>query len=216
MKHVRKGYTPAEKFSDATIHILGVTWALVGVFALIPLAVFWSGERSVILATMVYGLCMLAMLAVSATYHMSPPGEWHELLQKLDHSAIYIKIAGTYTPFAILSGAPVWMLVMLLWGGACIGILLKMLAPNRFIPLALGLYIAMGWSGVAVGEFVAALRPEALYLMLFGGVLYTGGVVFFLWEDLPFHKTIWHALVLLATVLVYAALVTELAGARTI
>jgi hemolysin III len=208
-----QGYSRAERVSDATIHVLGVSTALVGVLVLIPLAIFWSGEVLVVVGAAIYAAALLVMLGASAFYHMTPREDWKPILRRLDHSAIYIKIAGTYTPFMMLSGVGPGLLLICLWVAAFFGAGLRILAPNRFVWLGLALYLAMGWSGVLVGaEMVSGLSPTAFMLMIFGGVIYTVGVAFFLWEGLRFHNTIWHGFVLVATAFFYAALVIELAG----
>ncbi|MDH3265177.1 MAG: hemolysin III family protein, partial [Paracoccaceae bacterium] len=129
--------------------------------------------------------------------------------RRLDHSAIYLKIAGTYTPLTLISGHGLGLTVAL-WGAALAGVALKVIAPWRFRWAALALYLAMGWAGaVAGGPLVQTLPPEVTQLMLVGGLLYTAGVAFYLWERLPFHNTIWHAFVLVASLVFYAAVTTQ-------
>ena len=204
-------YSRAEKLSDATIHVIGVTSALVAVGVLITLVAAWRAEPSVLVGTVVYSVCLLLMLACSAAYHMTPWEEWKDLLRRLDQSAIYVKIAGTYTPFAVLAGSGAGFLAGI-WGAALAGLALKLLVPGRFISLGLALYLGMGWCGVVLGgDMIAGLSGTGFALMLAGGVIYTLGVIFFLWEALPFHNTIWHAHVLVATGIFYAAVVVEIA-----
>ncbi|MEM8788184.1 MAG: hemolysin III family protein [Pseudomonadota bacterium] len=207
----RDVYSRAEKLSDATIHVLGVTAALIAVSVLITLAAFLRPEPNVLFGTAVYGTGMLMMLTASAAYHMSPWAEWKDLLRRIDQSAIYVKIAATYTPFAILTGtAPIFLVGM--WLAAAVGFTLKMLAPERFELAALALYLCMGWAGVVLaGDLIASLTTATFILMLIGGIIYTVGVAFFIWERLPFHNTIWHAHVLVATGVFYAAVVVEVA-----
>jgi hemolysin III len=134
--------------------------------------------------------------------------DWSGVLKRLDHSAIYMKIAGTYTPFTLISGQGL-ALTAGLWGAACLGILLKVAAPHRFRWAGLALYLGMGWAGVvAGGALLAALPVPVVVLMILGGLLYTSGVVFYLWDRLPFHNTIWHVFVLAASVAFYAAVTT--------
>lgn len=207
-------YSRAEQVSDATIHVLGVGMGLIGAATLIPLAILWGGEARIIAAASIYAMALVAMLLASACYNMSAEeAAWKDWLRRIDHTAIYLKIAGTYTPFVILSGIAPGVTLMFLWTAAGIGGALRILAPGRYRWLCLALYLVMGWSGVVIGtEMFGGLGPTTFNLMLIGGLLYTGGVVFFLWESLPFHYTIWHAFVLVATIFFYTALVVELAG----
>jgi hemolysin III len=204
-------YSRAERLSDAAVHVMGVAAALLAVPVLISLAVLWRGDRPTILASSVYATTLVVMLTCSAVYHMSTSPAWKGLLRRMDHSAIYLKIAGTYTPFAVLTGAHAGPLLAILWGAAALGVGIKLFDPERFRFATLGLCLGMGWAAVIVGdEMLAGLSERTFALMLVGGLLYTGGVVFYLWEALPFHNTIWHAFVLAATAIFYAAVVIEL------
>lgn len=207
----RPGFTRAEKLSDATIHVLGLIWGLVAVSVLITLSAIWRDEPAIIAGTAIYGLCLIAMLGASAAYHLIPLEHWKDPLRRLDHSAIYIKIAGTYTPFALLAGSGATFLIGM-WGAALAGTILRVLAPNRFLTLGLILYLAMGWFGIFLGgELISSLTQTGFVLMLAGGVIYTLGVVFYLWDSLPFSTTIWHAHVLIATGFFYSAVMIEIA-----
>lgn len=203
---IRPDYSRAEWISDAVIHVFGLLLVLISVPVLVTLAAVLRGDAVSVAAVSVYGACLIAMIFFSALYNMAPRGRFTKLLQRLDHSAIYWKIAGTYTPFALLSGGQgVWLLGGI-WGAALAGTGLKLCSIRRFRWLALALYLGMGWAGVALGwPIIQGLPPATLWLMALGGVTYTLGVVFYLWESLPFHYTIWHAFVLLATAVFFAA-----------
>lgn len=206
-------YTRAEVLSDAAVHIAGLFAALVAVPVLVTLAAVWYGDRWTVIAAVVYGTSLLAMIACSAFYHLAPLPGWKGVLRRIDQSAIYVKIAGTYTPFAILSGTQVGLLLAGLWGVAIAGASLKLFGTERLRWLSVALYLAMGWAGVLVGgPMLAALTPTGYALIVVGGLVYTLGVVFFLWEQLPFHTTIWHVFVLAATCIFYAAVLVELSG----
>ncbi|MGB2892668.1 MAG: hemolysin III family protein, partial [Albidovulum sp.] len=202
--------SPTERLSDAVIHVAGLVVVLAAVPVLITVAAFLRGDLTAVLAVSVYGAALVAMILCSALYNMIAHPGWSRFLKRLDHSAIYVKIAGTYTPFTLLSGHGFWLLAGL-WGAALAGVGIKLVSPDRFRPLALGLYLAMGWAGLAAGgTFLATLSGPVMALILTGGVLYTVGVAFYLFERLPFHYTIWHVFVLAASLVFYAAVTLHL------
>ncbi|NRA99073.1 MAG: hemolysin III family protein [Rhodobacteraceae bacterium] len=204
-------YSRAERLSDASVHVIGLVSALMAVPVLITLAALWRGDAPAVVATSIYGVTLIAMLGFSALYHMGYRHRARWLYMRLDYGAIYFKIAGTYTPFVILSGGHGWMLLTGLWGAAIAGTSLRALAPDRFRWLALSLYIGMGWAGVVLGRpLLSTLSWPVLILMMVGGVIYTSGVAFFLSHRLPFHTTIWHAFVLAASGVFFAAVLVHL------
>lgn len=204
-------YSRAERLSDAVVHVTGLLAALLAAPVLVTLAAVWVGDVAVVAAALVYGVSLVAMLACSALYHMTPAPAWKQLLRRFDHSAIYLKIAGTYTPFAVLAGAAAVPLLAGLWGAAVAGISLRLFRETTSVWIGVVLYLAMGWAGVAFGgEILQGMSPAGFALMVAGGLMYTGGIVFFLWERLPFHTTIWHVCVLVATGIFYAAVMVEL------
>jgi hemolysin III len=139
------------------------------------------------------------------------------MLRRFDHSAIFLLIAGTYTPFITQMKASVesWVLFVGVWLTSMLGIALKILFPGRFDRLSVVLYVILGWSGVMAYESVFGTLPNStLWLLAAGGILYTLGVVFHLWENLRFHNAIWHAFVLVAAVCHYSAVLDCLVLAR--
>jgi hemolysin III len=208
----RPAYSRAEYVSDAVVHVAGLIGFAVAVPVLIGLTMGTRGDVASVAAASIYGATLIAMLLCSALYNMIKLPGWTWILRRLDHSAIFLKIAGTYTPFVAISGQGLGLLAGL-WGVALAGVGLKVFSPGRFRWLALALYLGMGWAGVvAGGALLAALPGPVVALMLGGGVLYTLGVGFHLWERLPFHNTIWHVFVLAATVLFYMAVVVHVMG----
>ncbi|RTL76706.1 MAG: hemolysin III family protein, partial [Bradyrhizobiaceae bacterium] len=155
-----------------------------------------------------YAAGLIAMLAFSAIYNLWPisPVKW--VLRRFDHSAIYVLIAATYTPFlAQMTDRRLGFLLMGgVWSVALIGIALKVFYPGRFDKLAVVLYLALGWSGVMAYDSIAAsLSSTTLWLIAIGGVLYSAGVIFHAWERLRFQNAIWHGFVLLAAACHYSA-----------
>ena len=213
----RREYSQAELAADAVIHVIGVVAALMSVPVLIALAATWRGDGAFVAAVAIYGATLVMMLALSASYNIAcirlTAGEALDWLRRLDHAAIYVKIAGTYTPFAVLAGGPVgrWLLIGV-WSGAMLGSAAKLIAPWGWERLSIMLCLALGWTIVlAIGPISAAVHELTLWLIGAGGVLYTIGVVFHVWEDLPFQNAIWHLFVLVASFVFYAAVVVEIA-----
>lgn len=206
-------YSRAEKISDAVVHVTGLAMVLMAVPVLIVVTALFRGDAASVTGVSVYGGALLLMILCSGLYNIGETSglgaarEW--LLRRLDHAAIYLKIAGTYTPFTLLSGHGL-TLTAGVWAAALAGVVLKVISPERFKWLALALYLGMGWAGaVAGGALFSALPVPVLVLMATGGGLYTLGVVFYLWRGLPFHYTIWHVLVLAASFVFYAAVMVQ-------
>lgn len=206
---MRTVYSRAEQISDAVVHLTGLSLVLMAVPVLIVLTALFRGDAASVTGVSIYGGALFAMILCSALYNIGETSGWGTarewLLRRLDHAAIYLKIAGTYTPFTLLSGHGV-ALTAGIWGAATAGIVLKVISPERFKWVALALYLGMGWAGlVAGGPMFASLPTAVLVLMITGGALYSLGVVFYLWRRLPFHYTIWHVFVLTASFVFYAA-----------
>ena len=205
-------YSRAEKISDGVVHVAGLSLVLMAAPVLIVLTALYRPEAGAITGVAIYSAALIAMILCSALYNIGETSglgaarEW--LLRRLDHSAIYVKIAGTYTPFTLLSGHGVALTVGV-WVAAFAGVALKLASPERFKWAALALYLGMGWAGILTGgAMFAALPLPVIVLMAVGGGLYTVGVAFYLWERLPFHYTIWHVFVLAASLVFYAAVLT--------
>ena len=204
-------YRRAEIAADAIVHALGVGFALIGGPILIGL-VAAGGEVWSIVAISVYVATLIAMFAASAGYNLIPVLAWKDWLRRIDHSTIYLKIAGAYTPFAAISigGVVDKTLLATVWLVALTGLALKLLYPRRFEILSIVLYLALGWAAVFMaGDVADSLQGTTIILVLIAGGLYSFGVVFHLWEKLPFQNAIWHMMVLSATAVLYAAMAVE-------
>lgn len=208
----RPAYSAAERLSDAVVHLLALGAALAAVPALIVLAVLWRGDAPAVVGAGVYGGTLIAMITCSALYNAGLWPRFGPLFHRLDHAAIYFKIAGTYTPFALFSGVG-GGLVAGLWGAALAGAGLKVFAPTRFRWLGFALYLAMGWAGAVAGwQLFGAMPPSVFWLIVAGGVTYTVGTLFYLAESRLFHNTIWHVFVMSASVVFFVAVALHLAA----
>lgn len=213
MGRPRGEYTRAERVSDAVVHGAGLLIALMAAPVLVTLAALRVRDAALVAAATVYGATLVGMLAASAAYHLTPAPAWRDRLRRLDQSAIYLKIAGAYTPFAAMAGAEAMPFLAGLWAAALAGVGMKLLTARALFGLTLALYLAMGWAALAFGgPIFARMTPGGFHLVLAGGALYTVGVAFLMWESLPFHVTIWHVFVLTASITIYAAMVIELGG----
>lgn len=209
---IRWDYDRAETIADAVVHLLGIALAIGGGAALIVIAVHHANVSQVT-AVAIYIAGLAAMIGFSAAYNLWPltPVKWW--LRRLDHSAIYLLIAATYTAFVLpIGGAAADAILIVQWVAAAAGISLKIVWPGRFDRAAIALYLVMGWSGLAViGPMAAALAPVTLLLIALGGVLYSVGVIFHVWDSLRFQNAIWHGFVLSAALCHYAAVLTSVA-----
>ena len=206
--HFRRNYDRSEIIADGVVHAIGVSLGLVGVVVLF-LSVVRSGGGGEVTPVAVYAGGLLATLGLSAAYNMWPvsPVKW--LLRRFDHSAIYVLIAATYTPFLaqLKTEVAAMGLMIVVWLTAVIGAVIKLLLPGRFDRLAIALYLLLGWSGLALYRpIVAALPGSILSLLAAGGVLYSAGVTFHLWKKLRFQNAIWHGFVLVAACCHYTAI----------
>ena len=204
---VRWNYDRSELIADAVVHVTGVCFGLVAATALIVLTAVYASAIDVA-AVSIYVAGLLAMLVLSATYNLWPvsPAKW--VLRRFDHSAIYVLIAATYTPFIMEIRDSVFAIALLIgvWCVAIVGIVLKLSLPGRFDRLSVGLYLAMGWSGFMLYDaVVAALPAMALWFVVVGGALYSLGVIFHAWQRLRFQNAIWHCFVLLGAACHYTA-----------
>jgi hemolysin III len=205
--HEASSYSLREEIAHSAIHGLGIALSLAGLVALVVTA-HRTGDAGNVAASAVYGVTLILLYLASTLYHSVPNPRAKRILRMVDHSAIYLLIAGTYTPFTLISlrGPWGWTLFGLVWGLAILGITLKVTAMGRFRGLSLALYLGMGWLAlVALGPLVQAIGRGGLILLTLGGVAYTSGVVFYVWRRLPYHHAVWHAFVLAGSVLHFFA-----------
>lgn len=208
-------YTPTEQLSDGIVHVLGLTMSVLAVGVLLY-KVAAATEILSIVAAAAYGAGLLAMLGCSAAYNLTVDSKRKETLRRYDHAAIYVMIAGTYTPFAVIGIAGVvgYSVLAFVWLGAAIGVVVKLCWPRRFERASLVLYLTLGWTGLVIlGSMLSALPISALAFLGVGGILYTAGVPFHLWTTLPYHNAIWHGSVLAAASCHYVAVFETLVQA---
>jgi hemolysin III len=204
---VRWNYDRAELIADGIVHGIGVFGGLVAATVLVVLAAVYATPVEVA-AVSVYVAGLLAMLVLSATYNLWPVSRAKWVLRRFDHSAIYLLIAATYTPFIMQLKDSIFAVALLIgvWCVAAIGTVLKLVLPGRFDRVSVGLYLAMGWSGLMLYDaVVSALPAMALWLVVAGGALYSLGVIFHAWQRLRFQNAIWHCFVLLGAACHYTA-----------
>jgi hemolysin III len=208
-------YTAAERRADATIHAAGLAS---GLSACVVLGrAMWSGglDLGAIAALALYAGGLMAMLAFSALYNLAEDGPRKRLYRRLDHAAIFLMIAGSYTPFMLVKLGGVWGvgLLAVVWTAAVTGIAVELLDRGRHDNLSVAAYLLLGWAVLpALGPLAAALSPAGLALLVVGGVLYSVGAVFHVWTSLPYQNAIWHGFVLAAAACHYAAVLREVAA----
>lgn len=207
-------YTRAERIADAMVHVLGVAAAIIGVSAL-----FWilsaQMDWKLFTAVSVYSAALLAMLTASAAYHILADTAARPLLRRLDHAAIYLKIAGTVTPLSFFLGTPyAYVLLALVWGLALGGARSKLRAARGRMTTGWAPYLGLGCMGVALIYPLSQMLPQlSLGLMLGGGALYVAGIVFYACEKLRFSNAIWHVFVLAASACFFFGISTAVKAA---
>lgn len=209
MTYVFPHYSKGELIADGCIHVVGVALSLIAAASLMIVAVQYLSPHAMA-SVFVYSGGMLAVFCFSAAYHLVRGERLKSLLRRFDHAAIYVKIAATYTPFAVVKMASPAGLALLtaVWIVAVVGAAAKLTMPGQFVRAAYVLYLAQGWAClVALKPLFLALSTTALVLLLLGGLLYTVGVAFHLWRKLPYHNAIWHGFVLVASACHFAAIV---------
>jgi hemolysin III len=201
-------FSKKEEIANAAIHGFG---AVLSVAALVLMIVFSSLEGTAlhVVSSIVYGVTMLLLYLCSTLVHSFPEGKLKDLFETFDHSAIYLFIAGSYTPilFHVVRGTLGWTLFGIVWGLAVAGVLFKAFFTKKFLFTSTIVYILMGWMIIfAWKPLVANLGGGGLMLLVIGGLLYTVGTVFYMWRSFPFHHAIWHLFVLAGSIFQFFAI----------
>ena len=198
----RPPYTKSEELANVASHGLGVAVSLAALVVMVTTSVLAADPWKVV-SSAVFGAALILLYSASTLYHAFKEPRVKKALRVLDHSAIYILIAGTYTPYSLvtLRGAWGWTLFGLVWGFAVVGLTFKLLFFGKWEKLAVACYVAMGWTAlIAMKPLVEALPFWGLFWLFAGGIFYTGGVVFYVWKRLPYNHAIWHLFVLAGSV----------------
>jgi hemolysin III len=202
-------HSRAERIVDGVMHVAGVGLALTGAVLLTLFATLHQ-TPGVALAVGIYGTALITTFVISACYHMTPWDHFRPRLHRLDHAAIYLKIAGTYTPLvALLETGFAYAVLVVVWALALCGAAFRLFFRPGPAPVGFAIYLVLGWlSLLLLWPLAATLPPGATVLVGVGGVLYTVGVVFFACESLRFSTAIWHGFVLAASACFFAAITT--------
>ena len=204
----RRRFSVAELIADGIVHGVGIVAAIAVGAVVLALAIAKTAPAEAP-ALAIYIGSLVALLSVSLAYNLWPVSPIKRILARLNQAAIFLFIAGTYTPFlAIMGGSTTGvMMTAFVWGASLVGIALKLIVPHRFGRLAILLYLAIGWSGVLVFQQLgSSLPPVTLWLLVAGGVVYSLGIIFHLWEKLHFQNVLWHIFVVVAAMLHLAAI----------
>jgi hemolysin III len=187
-----------EELAHGISHGIGAGLSIAGLIVLLVTAISYGNVWHVISAA-IYGSSLILLYLASTLYHLfSSPGI-KKFFQKLDHTMIYVLIAGTYTPLTLITlrGAWGWTLFGLVWGMALCGLVLELFVKKRIQWASLTLYLGMGWLMViAINPLVGSLATGGLILLLSGGLFYTFGIIFYVWKKLSYHHAIWHLFVM--------------------
>lgn len=210
-------YTRAERVVDAGIHAAGLIAALIGI-AVLAIQMPWPAQGRVVAALAVYGAGLLAMLLASAAYNNVPDGRTKAVLRRVDRAAIFVMIAGTYTPMTLLGlgGSAGLGLLSVVWLGALAGAAFSLRAGSGFERFAIPAYLALGWCGfLLIGQLWEVLSTAAFTLLLAGGGCYSLGVIAHQASGLRFHNAIWHAMVMAGAGCHFTVVLLLVRAART-
>lgn len=197
-------YTVGEEIANAVTHGVAALLSIAGLAVLVAFAVLYSGSPKVVTAVSIFGASMVFLYTASTLYHSIPNPRAKKVLQYLDHSMIYVLIAGSYTPFCLitLQGYTGIALLCAVWLIAIAGISLQAVLLHKADWINCLLYLSMGWLAVfVIDPLVSTLDSTGLALLVAGGLAYTVGVVFYIFERIPFSHAIWHTFVFAGTTL---------------
>lgn len=187
-----------EEIANSITHGIGAGLSVAGLTLLVAFASIY-GDVWRVVSFSIYGSTLILLYLASTLYHSFQNPRVKRVFKIIDHAAIYLLIAGTYTPILLVNmrGAWGWTLFVVIWGLTLAGIVLKIFFINRFKKLSTVIYVLMGWLCiVAIKEMIATIPPGGLAWLIAGGITYTLGVIFYVWHKLPYNHAIWHLFVL--------------------
>ena len=199
---VTAGYSIKEEIAHSVTHGIGALMSVIGLAALIVYSTRY-GDAWHIVSSAIYGSTLIALYTTSTLYHSITKPDLKKVLQKLDHAAIFLLIAGTYTPFALvnLRGGWGWTLLGIVWSIAIAGMIMELIVKQRYKRISIGLYLGLGWLVmIAIEPMITHVAPGGMVLLLVGGLFYSLGVIFYVWKTLLYHHAIWHVFVLAGSV----------------
>lgn len=194
-----------EEIANSITHGIGAALSIAGLVVLIVSGVRY-GDTWHVVSFAIYGSTLIILYTASTLYHSIQNVKVKQVFKILDHAAIYLLIAGTYTPFMLvnLRGGWGWSLFGVIWGLAILGVVFKSIFINKYEKLSLVIYLLMGWLCLlAVRQMIAEVPSGGLIWLLLGGVCYTLGIIFFKWEKLPYAHAVWHLFVLAGSICHY-------------
>lgn len=186
------------ELANSVTHFVGLLFSVACLTLMVVISALYNGPTHVV-ASSVYGATLVFLYLASTLYHLARTPRAKQVLRVIDHSAIYLLIAGTYTPFTLITlrGAWGWSLFGVVWGLALFGVVFKLLFTGRFGVVSVLIYLGMGWmSVITLKPLLANLPMGGFAWLLAGGLCYTGGVAFYAWESLKHHHAIWHLFVM--------------------
>ena len=195
--------TKEEEFTNAIIHGIGVILSIIAMVILVFRA-YHHGDSWHLVSFSIYGISLIMLYLASTIYHSFPKGKWKNIFHIIDHSSIFLLIAGTYTPFTLipLRGPWGWSLFGAIWVIALTGIIAKTIWFDRVKALSVVLYVGMSWLVViAIKPLIESVNNISLIFLLTGGIFYTVGIIFYRWRRQKFAHAIWHVFVLAGSIL---------------
>ncbi len=207
-QYVNEFYTLREEVLNSATHGVGTMLAVAGLVTLIILAIT-RGTGWHVAGYSIYGATLIMLFLASTVYHAVQHTPLRSVFRRIDHAAIYIFIAGSYTPFALvaLRGPLGWTMLAIIWGLAIAGILFKVWFINRWVVLSTLAYVGMGWLGIiAFPQLIHVLPTYGTAFLIAGGIIYTLGVIFYAIERIPYNHAIWHLFILAAAACHFVAI----------
>lgn len=207
MEKVLNRYTIGEEIANSITHGIGIVLAITALCVMTVFAVN-CGDVWHVVSAGVFGTTLILLYTASTLYHSIQQPRVKGILRNLDHSAIYLLIAGTYTPFTLVSlrGPWGWWLFGVIWGFAVLGIIFQFLPLRRQKTLSMFLYIGMGWAVVvAIKPLIQSVEAGGIFFLVLGGLAYTTGILFYAWKKMNYNHAVWHLFVLAGSVLHFFA-----------